>query len=252
MSKTVLVGVVLFVLGVIVGRASVISSTSSGPVSPAPAAMPTSAPVAAPSTAQPGGTLHGRIAEVIQVPQYTYLRFESGEWAAIDSAPQLQQGNEVTLNLQNEMQDFVSSSTGRTFARLWFATLEGAPPVVKVAPPPTTTGDDAVQRALAAVESGNAVTMRVADVYAERTTLNGKRVKVAGKVDRVNVVQGVHYVHLKDGTGAAADKTDDLLCITDTDVAAGTTLAMEGVVAVDKNVGMGINPVVLDGARVAK
>lgn len=256
MSKTVLVGVVLFVLGVIAGRASVLSAA-------APTATPsTPPPAAAASTAQPGGKLSGRVAEVLHVPQYTYVRLETGEWAAIDSAPQVSQGSEVTLLLQNEMQDFVSNSTGRTFARLWFATLEGAPPVVKVAAPPNAAGGDflptspsgasvAVQKALAAVESGNSVTMRVADIYAERAALNGKRVKVTGKVDRVNVVQGVHYVHLKDGSGAAADKTDDLLCITDADVAAGTSLSMEGVIAVDKNVGMGINPVVLDGARVA-
>lgn len=254
MSKTVLVGVVLFVIGVVVGRASVLTNTDSKPSS----AAVTSAPPPSPSvsTAQPGGTLRGRVAEVLQVPQYTYLRLESGEWAAIDSAPQLSQGSDVTLLLQNEMQDFVSSSTGRTFPHLWFATLEGAPAVVKTGGPAMGAGspaiDDAVTKALAAVESGNAVTMRVGDVYAERAVLNGKRVKIAGTVDRVNVVQGVHYVHLKDGSGAAADKTDDLLCITDADVAAGATVAMEGVVTLDKNVGMGINPVVLDSARLAR
>ncbi|MBL8911989.1 MAG: hypothetical protein JNM17_14945 [Archangium sp.] len=248
MSRTVLVGVVLFVLGVIAGRMSVLMASPS-PVAASSSPSPTPVPV---SAAQPGGVLRGRIAEVIQVPQYTYLRLESGEWAAVDSAPQLAQGAEVSLQLQNEMQDFVSTSLNRTFARLWFATLEGAAPVVKVAAPPNVTGDDSVQKALAAVEAGNALTMRVADVFAERAVLSGKRVRVSGKVDRVNVVQGLHYVHLKDGTGVAAEKTDDLLCITDVDVAAGTTLAMEGVVAVDKNVGMGINPVVLDGARVAK
>jgi hypothetical protein len=247
MSRTVLVGVVLFVLGVIAGRLSVLGNVG------APAAVvPAAAPQRAASTAIPGGTLRGRVAEVIQVPQYTYVRLESGEWAAIDSAPQLGQGSEVTLLLQNEMQDFVSTSTGRTFARVWFATLEGAPPVVKVAAPPAPAGDDSVQRALAAVESGTAVPMRVVDVFAERAALSGKRVKVSGKVDRVNVVQGVHYVHVKDGTGAAADKTDDLLCITELDLAAGAEVSLEGVVTLDKNVGMGVNPVVLDGARVAK
>ncbi|MFO0598829.1 MAG: hypothetical protein U0228_26215 [Myxococcaceae bacterium] len=266
MSRTVVVGLVLFIAGVIAGRASVLSGGPAPSSSlPTSVSAPIGPSVPAPSSpsgpeVRPGGTLTGQVAEVLQVPQYTYLRFESGEWAAIDSAPQVQAGQQVTLHLQNEMQEFTSPSLGRTFARLWFATLDGAPPVEKSGPPAKDLGaapmappsDPSVKGAIAAVAGRAATPMRVADVYTERALLKGTRVKVTGKVDRVNVVQGLHYVHLKDGSGAAADKTDDLLCISSDDVPAGQTVSLEGVVAVDKNVGMGTNPVVLDEARLAQ
>jgi hypothetical protein len=260
MSKTVLIGVVLFVLGVVLGRASVLM-TQPAASTPAPTASvtPPAPQAAAPSSfARAGEPFHGRIAEVIQVPQYTYLRLESGEWAAIDSAPQLQVGESVTLELQNEMTDFASPSLGRTFARLWFASLQGATPVVRAPQPAAmpapselpTSG--AVQGALDAIANADAVAMRVGDVFTARDALNGHRVKITAKVDRVNVVQGVNYVHLKDGTGNAADKTDDLLAISESPVSAGDSVTLEGVIALDQNVGMGTNPVVLTRAKRSK
>jgi aspartyl/asparaginyl-tRNA synthetase len=107
-----------------------------------------------------------------------------------------------------------------------------------------------VQAALQAVGSSNALTLRVVDVFSERKALAGQRVKVAGTVDRVNTVQGVHYVHVKDGTGVAADKTDDLLVLSQVEVAKGANVTAEGVVAIDRDVGMGSVAVLLDQAQV--
>ncbi len=207
-------------------------------------------PVPPPSLAavvNAGSTLQGRVAEVIQVPQYTYLRLETGEWAAIDSAPQLTVGQSVSLVLQNEMTDFSSPSLGRTFARLWFASLEGAAPTARR--PPAAAATPEVQAALDAVASSEVLSFRVVDVFAERAALVGKRVKVQGTVDRVNFVQGIHYIHLKDGSGLPADKNNDLLCMSDVAVTAGQSVTMVGVVVVNKDVGMGPVPVVLDQAR---
>lgn len=238
MSRSIALGVLLFAAGVVVGRFSAVWT------------QPGDAPVAAPAPAEvkPGGVLRGRVAEVLQVPQYTYLRLESGHWAAVPSSPSLQVGAQVSVLLQNEMTDFASPSLGRTFASVWFGALEGAAPVERApeaAPPPAPE----MKAVLQAVASSNAPTLRVVDVYSERAALAGRRVKVKGTVDRVNFVQGVHYVHLKDGTGSAAEKTDDLLCISAVDLPQGTAVTLEGVVAVDKNVGMGINPVVLEDAQ---
>ena len=244
MTKTVAIAVLMFAAGLVVGRLSVVMTQ--------PAAPTASAAPPAPSDVRPGGVLRGRIAEVLQVPQYTYLRVESGEWAAVPSAPSLAVGQSVAVELQNEMTDFSSPSLGRTFASVWFGALEGAAPAPRapeaaapVAAPPAPE----VKAALQAVESSGALVLRVVDVHTERSMLGGKRVKVKGTVDRVNFVQGVHYLHLKDGSGSAEEKTDDLLCISSVDVPKGTAVTMEGVVAVDKNVGMGINPVVLDEAQ---
>lgn len=260
MTKSVAIGVLLFIAGIVVGRVSVLStqpqavaaspSFPNQPVLTVPSATPSS-----PSEAVPGGVLRGRVAEVIQVPQYTYVRLESGDWAAVSSAPSLAVGATVGINLQTQMTQFSSPSLGRTFEKIWFGMLEGAEPVARqpsntdMAPMGKPPAAPEVKAALKAVESGPALTLRVVDVYSERAMLAGKRVKVKGTVDRSSLVQGVYYVHLKDGTGAAADKSDDLLCLANAELTKGAAVTMEGVVALDKNVGMGPLPVVLDQAQ---
>lgn len=234
MNKTVAVGAILFVAGIIVGRASVLMN------------QPPAAVVTPPARVEQGQVLRGRVAEVIQVSQYTYLRLESGEWAAVPSAPSIAVGQSVGVALQNEMVDFTSPSLGRTFARIWFGALEGATPPAPQAP----SAPPQVQAALQAVGASDAVSLRVVDVFSERKALAGQRVKVMGIVDRVNFVQGVLYVHLKDGTGVAAEKTDDLLVLSQVDVAKGAQVTAEGVVAIDRDVGMGSVAVLLDQAQV--
>ncbi|MFZ5442904.1 MAG: hypothetical protein ACOZQL_23060 [Myxococcota bacterium] len=255
MSKPIALGVILFVVGFFVGRISVVSTQSAAPVTTPLTPTATAAPTMPMGGAQKGGQLRGKVAEVIQVPQYTYLRLESGEWAAVESQPTLTAGQDVTVNLQTEMHDFSSPSLGRTFASLWFGTLDGAAPGARTtaaAPMPAPVGQPEpapeVKAALAAVDSASALTMRVVDVYGEKAMLSGKRVKVKGTVDRLMEVQGFQYIHLKDGTGVAAEKTDDLLVISKTPVEKGAAVVMEGVVALNKDIGMGPVPVVLDQA----
>jgi hypothetical protein len=261
MTKSVALGIVLFVAGIAVGRVSVLmtqpSSTSPAtPSAPAPS-MAAAQPMmqGAPPAEAPANVLRGNVAEVIQVSQYTYLRLDSGEWAAVASAPGLTVGTAVTVLAQTQMTDFSSPSLGRTFPKIWFGMLEGAAPVARAAeptgvmpakaPPPP-----AVKDALQAVEASGALPLRVVDIYSERAVLAGQRVKVKGTVDRGSLVQGVYYLHLKDGTGAPADKSDDLLCLSTVELAKGAAVTLEGVVAVNKDVGMGPVPVVLDQAVV--
>ncbi len=66
MNKSLAIGALLFVVGIAVGRMSVLMSE------PEPAARPL--PVTSALNAEDGGELRGRVAEVIQVSQYTYLR----------------------------------------------------------------------------------------------------------------------------------------------------------------------------------
>ncbi|PZR14442.1 MAG: hypothetical protein DI536_10320 [Archangium gephyra] len=231
MQKLVITGVLTFVFGVLVGRMTV--------VAPSPAAEPVARPEA-PAQNEPAplaAVLSGRVAEVLQVPQYTYLRFDSGAWAAVSSVPTLQVGQDVRVLVQTEMADFSSATLGRTFPRIAFGTLDGAE-----APPQAPPQDPGVKKAIAAVQAAT-VTMRVKDVFEGREVLKGQRVLVKGTVDRVNEVQGVHYVHLKDGEG-------DLLCISALPIDKGAQVTLEGTVVLDKNVGMGVNPVVLEDIAV--
>ncbi len=262
MTKSVALGVLLFVAGVVVGRVSVLTSQPAAavPASTGSSAMPPNHPPvpSADAPAQPMGSpqtgtvIRGQVAEVIQVAQYTYLRFDSGDWAAVPSTPAMAVGQVVGVIGQTLMTDFSSPSLGRTFPKIWFGAIEGAAPPLPRAPAlpgqPMRAAAPEVKAALQAVESSGALTLRVVDVYSERQALKGQRVKVKGTVDRVSLVQGLTYVHLKDGTGTVGEKNDDLLCLSSVEVAKGAQVTMEGTIALDKDLGMGPVAVVLDQA----
>lgn len=73
-------------------------------------------------------TVHGVIREVIQVPNYTYLRLshdgKPDAWAAVESNPSLTVDAKVTVTQAMLMQDFTSKSLGRTFSEIYFGRLE--------------------------------------------------------------------------------------------------------------------------------
>lgn len=255
-----------FVVGFAVGRVSAPVPPSpspplgtGGPVFVPPSGVP---PLGGPSPA--AGRLEGTVAEVIQVPNYTYLRLQtaSGDtWAAVSTTESVRQGQQVRLATATEMTGFTSKTLGRTFDSIWFGELEGAmgaaprgtpeglppghPPMGAPAPVTSAAG------ALAAVEqAGTALSLRVVDVFTERAALNGKKVRVVGQAAKVTAVQGAFYVHLKDGSGTAG-KDDDLTVITSTEVKADAKVTVEGRVALDKDVGMGTPyPVVVENATV--
>jgi hypothetical protein len=276
--------VAVFLLGFGVGRSSV--------TSPGPAAAPVAAPFAgAPSSGEPpssgmgmgmgsgmndpalaaahpaGNTVTGVIEEVIQVPNYTYLRLKTAagdEWAAVNSTTEAVKGQPAVVAQASLMTGFASSTLKRTFDRIWFGQLQGAsaggpPPAMGGMPPPAmggmmkSAGAGATAGAIAALEKAQGpLGLRVSDVYAERAALNGRTVRVKGKVSKLTAVQGLNYLHLKDGSGTAAAADDDLVVVTKATVKAEDVVTLEGTVAVDKDYGAGARPVVLDDAKVVQ
>lgn len=267
-----------FVVGFAVGRVSApAASPSAAPSSPSPAPSPPMMPpmsATAPPPAMGGGSgVSGTVAEVIQVQSYTYLRLSTpsgDQWAAVTRNEGVKEGQVVSLGSATEMANFTSKTLGRTFDRIWFGELLGAPAMGGgMAPPMGNPGGEpqglpaghpsiggappssGAAGALAAVEqAGDALSLRVADVFSERAALAGKRVRVQGVAAKVTAVQGAFYVHVKDGSGTAG-KDDDLTVITSTEVKADQKVTLEGRVALDKDVGMGTPyPVVVEGATV--
>lgn len=257
MKPPLFVAVVLsvFALGFAVGRMS--APAASAPASPhasASAMMPAAAPsMAAPPAPAEGTLVSGTVAEVIQVPNYTYLRLQtpSGEtWAAVSTTNAVAAGQAVTIAASTQMMDFASKSLNRTFPSIYFGEVAGggagAPGPGFQHPP---TGASAAS-ALAAVKKAEGVLdLRVADVHAEKAMLAGRTVRVRGLVTRVTGVSGRFYAHVKDGSGAAATKDDDLTIVLASEVKQDEVVAVEGRVALDRDVGIGAPvPVVLDDA----
>lgn len=264
--------VVVFVFGFITGRASAPSTPATAPLPPpsAPLAMP--APPMAPSMPPPPsatGGLSGVVAEILQVPNYTYLRLKTSageDWAAVATTTNVTTGQTVTIDVQTRMQGFTSKTLNRTFDSIAFGALgsSGGQPVPvdeNAALPsghPTIGGQpsspaEAVAKAIDATRLADALPMRVADVYSERQMLNGRAVRLSGTVSRVTDIAGVHYAHLKDGSGSANDKTDDLFIISTQPLQADARVTVQGVVVLEKDVGMGTKfPVALESVSIAK
>ena len=265
--------VAVFLLGFAVGRTSVQpSSPASGPVASAPPmgmgmggsrAMPSmpSGGSSMTETGQPlASAVTGLVSEVIQVPNYTYLHLtttKGDEWAAVSSTPSVEKGQQVTIVNASMMSDFASSTLKRTFATIWFGQLQegggGAGAVAPSAGPSkaSSPSSPATAGALAAIQKAEGpLGLRVSDVFSERQALAGKMVRVRGKVAKVSQVQGLTYVHVKDGSGSTASGDDDLTVVTQATVKADEVVTLEGRVAVDKDLGMGPRPVIVEDAKV--
>jgi hypothetical protein len=152
-STTVAIIVVAsFAGGFFVGRVSApqapagVSSPAAAAPMPFPGAAEPAAPMApmargpmmaapqmpAPPMAQPSGgggegaPVNGKIAEIIQVPNFTYLRLDTGhgdEWAAVPTNDRLTNGQAVTIAHPLKMTGFTSKTLNRTFDSIWFGEL---------------------------------------------------------------------------------------------------------------------------------
>lgn len=264
--------VVVFVVGFLSGRVSAPVPAASTAQAPVAAGLPMPPPAAPPSAPGDDSTVTGVVAEVLQVPNYTYLHLSTqagDDWAAVATTNAITAGQNVTVRVSTRMQNFASKSLGRTFDSIIFGELGTAGPSA-AGPGPVNEGatlpaghpplgaaaaapQDTVAKALDATRLAEpALSMRVADVFSERQMLQGRVVKVSGTVSRATAVAGVHYGHLKDGSGASASQNDDLVVISTQPLTVDQRVSLQGTVVLDKESGMGTKwPVALDRATIA-
>jgi hypothetical protein len=235
MRKLHLVCVILIGIGVNVGIAAAADA-------PTPAKAPPAAPVAAAPAA-----IKGKVLEVKDVEAYTYLRLKTkdGEvWAAVGKAP-VKVGSEVTIENASMMYNFESKTLKKKFDQIAFGSLAGSG-----AAPHVPGGDMAAMHAGVSkpVDVGDVKVAKatgpdartVAEVVTKRTDLKDKTVLVRGKV--VKFTPGVmdkNWIHLRDGTGSAADGTNDIVVTTKEETQIGAVVLVKGVVHTDKDLGSG-------------
>jgi hypothetical protein len=208
-----------------------------------------------PAPAAPAGdVLKGSVLEVKDVESYTYLRLKTkdGEtWAAVSKTP-VQKGSEVTLENITVMNNFESKTLKKTFPTILFANLAGkganssyagtemAAAHAGIAKAPVDTADIRVDKA----KGANART--VAEVIGKATELKDKPVLVRGKVVKYNPeIMGKNWVHLRDGSGSAADGSNDILVTTASTTKVGDVVTAKGVVHTNAEFGSGYSYKVL-------
>jgi hypothetical protein len=80
----------------------------------------------------------------------------------------------------------------------------------------------------------------VAEIFADRAALKDKEIAVRGKVVKYTPeVMGKNWIHLRDGTGSAADGTNDVTVTTKGEAKVGDVVLVKGVVRIDRDLGSG-------------
>lgn len=236
---------------------------------PATAAMAQSGMAEAP--AEDGAAIRGTVIESFDVPQYTYLHLDTGkdkQWAAVPSA-KVAKGDVVAVVNAARMENFQSPTLKRTFDVIYFGTLgdgavspggggalpAGHPAVGAGMPPagmPMADGtamppghpnanaptEDVPVPKVDKAKGDNAE--RVADVYASLSKLAGKKIRVRGAVVKVTPgINGKTFLHLRDGSGDAQKRTNDLVATTKAEPKKGDVITLEGTLSTDVDIGIG-------------
>jgi len=198
-------------------------------------------------TVPQGPSLKGEVLEVKDVDAYTYLRLKTkdGEiWAAVGKAP-VKKGAEVTIENPAVMTNFESKTLKKTFDRIVFGNLAGTGTGATAQGGDVGNVHGSVSQApdvgdvkVAKAQGPDART--VAELFGKKAELKDKPVTLRGKVVKFTPeVMGKNWVHLRDGTGSAADNTNDVVVTTKDQTQVGAVVVAKGVVRTDVDLGSG-------------
>ena len=205
--------------------------------------------------------LTGEVLEVKDVSNYTYMRLKTrdGEtWVAVGTA-HVMKGSMVTIDHPEQMDNFESKALKRTFPKIYFGTLASSG---------AATSTTAVQLAKAhsgvaqAGYEGNVTVPKasgpdartVAEIVTKSAELQGKTVIVRARVVKYTPsIMGKNWVHLRDGSGSAADSTNDVSATTQNQAKVRDVVLAKGIVRKDKDFGSGyVYKVLIEDAALGK
>ena len=213
-----------------------------------------------------GSPFKGKVLETADGGTYIYLKLQTADgpvWAAT-TKQSIPTGADVVIHDPMLMTNFQSKTLNRTFDEIVFASAVSVEDSQAAGPTKAqmtaahqgaataATSVPVAKVARAAGPSGRTV----AEVYAQKTQLSGKNVAVRGTVVKFNAgIMDRNWIHLRDGSGSAADSTNDLLVTTDPKQIAkvGDVILVSGPVKTDVNYGSGYAySVVIEGATLQK
>jgi hypothetical protein len=193
-----------------------------------------------------------KVVEKINAKGYTYLQVTENKedfWIAVPTL-EIETGETVYFSKFMVMQDFKSETIDRTFDEILF--VEDA----RKSPTPVEmknihSGASTVEKQEINLEPLKGE-RTIQQIFNDRSDLNGKLVKVKGKVIKFNQqIMKRNWIHIQDGTG----KEDEFdLVITSSDkVEVGDIIIAEGKLATEKDFGAGyFFPVIIEDASITK
>jgi len=194
----------------------------------------------------------GKVIDKIPAKGYTYLQVSENKndyWIAVPTM-EIEIGETVYFSRFMVMEDFSSENIDKSFDEILFvedARKSPTPDEMKnIHSGATSTEKQDIK--VEPVKDG----ITVQQIYGDKSTLNGKIVKVKGQVTKFNKqIMKRNWIHIQDGTG---DENEfDLVITSNTDVKVGDIIIVEGKVAVDKDFGAGyFFPVMIEEAQIEK
>lgn len=208
------------------------------------------------------GSYSGKVLETMNAGNYTYVLLDTGAaklWAA---APQfaVKAGDTVAIANATPMPKFHSKTLNRDFDVVYFtgsvkvngqgSTHGGEPVGLPKNHPPIASGAAKPTVDLTDIKKADGG-KSIAEIYANRTELGGKPVKVRGKVVRYNAhIMGKNWLHIQDGTGAPG--SNDLTITTASETKVGDTILVTGVLSTDRDFGSGYKyGLIIEDAKIA-
>ncbi len=187
-------------------------------------------------------TLSGKVLEVKDVDSYTYMRLQTkdGEtWAAVNKSP-VKKGTQVTVENATVMSNFESKTLKKKFDKIVFGTLAGPGGDLAAVHAGAGVSKSADVGDVKVAKASGPDARTVAEINTKRTELKDKNVLIRGKVVKYTPsVLGKNWIHLQDGTGSAADSTNDLTVSTKDPANVGDTILVKGLVRTDRDLGSG-------------
>jgi len=209
------------------------------------------------SSAPQGGTdnrTSGTIADIINVPGYTYAEVETAAgmvWVAATSVS-VQVGDSVSFTTGMPMQKFYSSSLEREFEEIYFVdrfeSSDGVTSIPREASAAhgraggqaTVTPVHGIRKA----EDG----YTIAEIFAQADALRGETIRVRGQVVKFTPgVLNANWIRIQDGSNA-----EELVITTDGNVAVNDILLIEGELEFGKNLGQGyVIAAIIENAKIS-
>jgi hypothetical protein len=151
------------------------------------------------------------------------------------------------------MENFESKTLKKTFDKIAFGTLDG-PAAAGAAPQGGAAAEASPAKPIKVAKASGPEARTVAEVVAGKTALKDKTVLVHGQVVKFNPgIMGKNWVHLRDGSGSAADGSHDILVTTQDNTAIGEVVNARGTVRTEVDLGSGYRyAVIIEGAALRK
>lgn len=215
------------------------------------------------ATPVPEGMVRGTVAETMNAAGYTYVLIKTEQedvWLAVPKTD-VMVGDLVQASQGMAMPNFESKSLNRTFEVVYFSgelkNLTAPAPTAEqpaaVMPPGHPSPDASAEAAVLVTKVAELVDgQNIAYVYANKDTLAGQQISLRGKVVKYNEgILGTNFIHIQDGSGDAANGSNDLTVTSQYTTAMGETIIVTGNIILNKDFGAGYSfPVMIEDAVV--